>query len=304
MKTVDPRISTHVRSEVTTLCTCWELTRLDGDVRRWTDHDEEVVFGGNTYEAASSGGFDRTAIESVLGMDVSNLEVVGFIGTGLSRDELDAGLYDGAALNVMLINWAQPDDGPIVMRSGKLGEVTVSDTDMYKVELRGLQQPYKQRIGEVYTPECRANFGDARCGLNLADYTATAAVLSVSTRKVFRLDTLAGDPDITSTLITLRAVPPGQWEQGVVKFTSGANAGKTIETKTITAVVEADTLTHLQIELKFAAPNEIAPTDTVEVISGCDKSPTACKGYNNMVNFRGEPFLPGENAVFKVLAVR
>lgn len=305
MKQVDTRISAHVRLEVTTLCTCWELVRLDGVTRRWTDHDEAVTVGSNVYESASSGGFDAAAIESSLGMEVANTEMVGFIGTGLDRNDLDAGLYDGARLTVMRVNWADPTMAAITMRSGTLGEVTVASDNMYKVELRGLQQPFTQIVGENYSPECRANFCDARCGLNIADYTASAQVLAVTSRKVFMLATVAGAVDPVSTLVTAKPIPAGQWNYGVVKFTTGANAGKTIEIKTITSAPDTSTppTMYLQVELKFAVPNVIAAGDTLEVVAGCDHHFETCKAYNNAVNFRGEPHVPGQNAVFKILAV-
>ena len=137
MKNVDVRISDHVRSEVTTLCTLWEVVRTDGVDYRWTDHDDDVLFGGELYESASSGGFDRTALETAASLDVSNAEMVGFLGTGLVREELNAGLFDGASMRVMLVNWADPTMGPIVLRAGTLGEVTLSDENLYRVEFRG-----------------------------------------------------------------------------------------------------------------------------------------------------------------------
>lgn len=303
MKTVDPRISAHVKSQVTTLCTCWKLTRIDGEVYRWTDHDDDLTFQGEVYESAASGGFDRVALESAASLDVSNSEMVGFLGTGLTRDDLNAGLFDGAQLAVAMVNWADPTMGAITLRVGTLGEVTLADTDLYKVELRGLQQAYKQVLGEAYSPECRANFGDARCGIALSDYTALATVTAVTDRRHFVCQ-------ITQAMA--KEAPSGMMNFGVVKFVDGENAGKTVEIKTYAdeeseGVDENDdpvTITTATLELKFAVPNVITEGDTLEVIAGCDQKLETCKAYDNVVNFRGEPFTPGEKAVYRVIGGR
>ncbi len=49
------------------------------------------------------------------------------------------------------------------MRRGWFGEVTLSEQGIFRTELRGLTQALSQRIGELYSPECRADLGDHRC---------------------------------------------------------------------------------------------------------------------------------------------
>lgn len=303
MKVVDSRMAAHIRSEVTTVCTCWKLVRRDGKTYTWTDHDDDVLFQGETYASASAGGFDRAALESGASLDVSNTEMVGFLGTGLTRYDLDAGLFDRAALTVSLVNWADTTMGAIELRAGTLGEVTAASDEQYRVELRGRQQAYKQVIGESYSPEDRAIFGDARNGLLLSDYTAIATITTVTDRKTFTAQ-------ITTPM--LKAPPAGMMAYGVVHFASGENAGVTVETKTYSETVTPGVdennnpinIVTASVTLKFAVPNLLFEGDTVELIAGSDSKRETAIAYGNIVNFRGEPDVPGEKAIFKIMGPR
>ena len=44
----------------------------------------------------------------------------------------------------------------------------------------------------------------------------------------------------------------------------------------------------------------IAPGDTFAVYPGCDKRLETCIGrFNNVINFRGEPYVPGLDAMMQ-----
>jgi hypothetical protein len=90
----------------------------------------------NTYRADA--GFERTAIRSDAGFAVDNLDLVGvFAEGGILEDEVRAGLFDGAEIRISFVNWQDPDGhGEIRLRRGTL---------------------------EVFSPNCRADLGDARC---------------------------------------------------------------------------------------------------------------------------------------------
>lgn len=78
---------------------------------------------------------------------------------------------------------------------------------------------------------------------------------------------------------------------GLLTFTSGLNVGLSMEVKTFTS----DTF---QLALPF--PYTIQVGDSYEVYAGCDKTASTCKNtYSNLVNFRGEPFIPGQDEIMK-----
>jgi hypothetical protein len=52
-KTVSAALAQHLAGEVTTLATCWQITRGDGVVLGFTDHVRDFEVDGITYRAAS-----------------------------------------------------------------------------------------------------------------------------------------------------------------------------------------------------------------------------------------------------------
>jgi uncharacterized phage protein (TIGR02218 family) len=111
MKAVATALAAHLAGPVTTLATCWRITRADGVVFRFTDHDRGLVVEGEVYEA--SAGYSRTAISNDAGMGVDNLDVEGvFDSDAVTEEELRAGLFDRADVRIFLVNWADPSMGP------------------------------------------------------------------------------------------------------------------------------------------------------------------------------------------------
>lgn len=164
-KTIPAALQTHMASGYTTLAYLWKITRQDGTVFGFTNHDEDLVVSGVTYEAST--GFDATAIDSRSELNVDSMEVAGSLDSNaISEADLIAGLWDYAEVYIYRCNWADLTQGVEVMRRGWLGEVVVTDTG-FKVELRGLMQPLQQKVIEVSTPACRATLGDARCMVRL-----------------------------------------------------------------------------------------------------------------------------------------
>lgn len=260
MKQLTPQMREHIRAEVSTLATCWRLTRRDGVEMFLTDHDEDIGFQGEVY--LSRLGFNRTAVESKLSLEIANLELIGVVDASLvSIEDVEAGRLDFAEMRVFLVNWMDPNGhGPIDLRYGTLGEVRTSDAGLFVAELRGITQPYNQVQGEVTTPECRAQLGDHRCKVDLANHQWEGVVESVGTRAIF----------------SVADAPVADFNDGLCKFLSGVNEGKTLEISTLLGE---------WVTLKFPAPLPIEPGDMVRLVQGCDRRPTTCKDrYNNILN--------------------
>jgi hypothetical protein len=162
-KTLTPAMRAHLDEETTRLAAIWRITRKDGQQFFFTDHDRDVVFGGDTYRADA--GFERTAIRSDAGFSVDNLDLVGvFAEGGIVEDEVRAGLFDGAEIRVSFVNWRDPGGhGEIRLRRGTLGETRLTPQGYFTAELRGLSQPLAQSTLQIYGPACRADLGDHRC---------------------------------------------------------------------------------------------------------------------------------------------
>jgi uncharacterized phage protein (TIGR02218 family) len=242
-------------------------------VRGFTDHDRDLVIDGLTYVAST--GFLPSAIKSGADLSVDNLDVDGFLDDeALKAEDLTAGLFDGARIDIFLINWADLSQGRLLLRRGWLGEVKRAD-NRFSAEIRGIANRLQQTSGKLYSRLCRTDLGSAECKVDLEPLTDEPTVTAVS----------GGD---TFTVATTR--PSGFYTFGLCTFLSGANAGASNEV-----------LQHngQSIQLFTPLPRPIAMGDNVRLVAGCDKTPETCHArFGNILNFRGEPHIPGNDKVF------
>jgi len=271
MKSLSPALQAHLSSGTTTLCWCWKITRSDGLVLGFTDHDAALVFDGVRYEAAS--GFTASEVQGGLDLSVDNLAVAGALSSAsLNEDDLAAGLFDAAAIEIWRVHWAAPDQR-VLLRKGVLGEVTRGKTG-FAAEMRGLSEALNQPIGRVFGHSCDAVLGDARCTVAL-----TATTASVSAALDNRRFSTTG----------LSAYAASWFAGGTLSFTSGANRGRLVQIKRHTLAGSS-----AGIELWQALSQPIAVGDGFTVMPGCDKQFATCKSkFANGANFRGHPYMPG-----------
>lgn len=294
MKNVSVALAAHLAGDVTTLCTCWKVTRQSGIVNGFTDHDQDVVFGGVTYQA--SGGFTASNVQTTAALQVDNMEVTGFLSSpSITEGDLHAGLWDHASVLVFLLNWADMTMGALNVRYGYLGEVTAHRSN-FVAELRGLTQNLSRTLGEVYTPACRADLGDARCKVVLAPYTASGTVTSVTDNQTFATSLGSSTVQLTASPVTTGTPPDGYFVDGKLTWLAGPNSGASVEVRSYTAVGG-------QIITKLQAGYNVSVGDAFSVYRGCNKIGRAgdCKlVFNNYVNFRGEEDLPGLDKILQV----
>lgn len=163
----------HLAGPVLTVATLVTITRRDGAAFGFTDHDQPIIYGGRSY---LPGTYTPSAIVSTSDAAVDNLEITGLIdGAIITRADLLAGVWRGARVVVEQINYRDLTQGSRVLRTGLIGEVALGETS-FRAELRGLAQMLQQPVGELSTVRCRADLGDARCGVDVAALTVSGAV--------------------------------------------------------------------------------------------------------------------------------
>lgn len=300
MRNISAAMQALISSDaVPALATFWLVMRQDGVNLGFTDWSNNVWIAGTTYEASPGGS--RSAAQQRVDLSVPSMEITSIIESDSITDEdIRAGKYDGATVSVFM---AVPTDvdlltyGKIILPGAYLGQIRIED-GVYVAELRGLSYALTQSFVEVFTPTCRADFCDARCAApggqvsGPADYTVNTVVVA---------------PAITANTAFVPGMPPvinpvtGQqtsYTFGMCTFTSGANEGFAIEIVN-SGTIEVDSVPTFIVQLYLPTPHPIAIGDSVQLISGCDKSNNTCTvTYNNAMNFRGEPFVPGANFLF------
>lgn len=295
-RTVPANLLAHIQEEVTTIATCWKITRRDAQVFAFTDHDADIVFGAVTYLAAT--GFSPSEIALKDDASVSNLEVEGILDSAtITEEDLIAGLFDYAAIEIFLVNY---DDSPenggipvglllalsyptfeaitdrIILHKGYLGEVSISK-GKFHAEIRGLTQHLSQKVGDVYSPTCRAILGDTKCTKDLTAFTFVDAIDEVTSNQIF----YAGSLNQAT----------GYFNGGEIEWTSGNNDGLKMEIKEF---MEGT------VTLCLAMPFTLQVADAFIIKAGCDKQFSTCKDkFNNIANFRGEPHIPGQDKILE-----
>lgn len=274
MRTVPDDLQAHLAQEATTLCHAWRVTRRDGTVLGFTDHDHDLFFAATSFVAAS--GFDASDWESVDGLSAAAGEVAGALSSeAIAEADVAAGKYDGARVEVFLVNWAYVTQR-VRLRIAEIGEVTRSQ-GFFRAELRGAAHKLDESRGRIYSRRCDARFGDARCGKNAAssDYRAAGTVGAADVDRM--------------TALGIDAFPAGFFRYDLLRFTSGPNQGVTMD-------VESHRKTGGDVVIDFWLPMAVAPApdDTFQITAGCDKTFETCKlTFNNQRNFRGFPHMPG-----------
>ncbi len=282
MRELPPAFAALLAEGATTLCHGWRLTRRDGVVLGFTDHDRDLDVEGLTFLAAS--GIAGSEITSAQGLAVTGAELSGALSAdALSADDLAAGLYDGAAVELLLIDWSNPSNA-LLLRRGTVGEVKCED-GAFTAEIRSLADAFNETRGRIFTAVCDADLGDARCGVDLAAPACSATATVGTVEGSLRLS-LGG----------LSAFAEGAFARGRLTFLSGANAGFATEVKAHLKAEGADV-----VRLWQRPPQEVRAGDGVRLTVGCDKQFATCRDrFANALNFQGFPHMPGNDFVITV----
>lgn len=281
MKEIPDALAAHLVGDATTLCRCWRVTRRDGLVLGFTEHDRNLTFAGTQFLAAS--GFAGTEARAVNGLAAPGAEVTGGFSSAVIREEdLAAGRYDGARVEVFTVNWQEPQLQHLLMKVQEIGEVSRAG-GAFAAELRSFAHRLSQEKGRIYGRRCDASLGDGRCRVDLsaAGRRATGLVTAVEGRDRVVVSGLGGFAD-------------GHFRLGTLRFDTGVNEGLTVEIDGNVGVSGGTRLT-LWLPLESVA----AVGDAVTVTVGCDKGFSTCRDrFANGLNFRGFPHMPGSDFAY------
>lgn len=280
MRNLPTTLANHVQEDVTTLATCFLVHRRDGVRLGFTSADRELVVDGMRYQPR--GGLTPSQVAANRDLKVDEMEVSGALSaTCITEADLLSGVYDFAEITVFLVDHMAPQAGQVVILSGWLGEVSVKRGALV-AEVRGHAQALQQTFGEIYSPECRADLGDARCRVDMTLFSATISVTGVTSARLIEVSGLAQ--------------PDGWFDYGVARWLTGSNAGRKVEVRK-----------HVGNTLEFYDAAMVLPMvgDLLTLSAGCDKRFVTCRTkFANAENFRGEPHVPGVDSLLNYPGLR
>jgi uncharacterized phage protein (TIGR02218 family) len=251
------------------LAFCWRIERRDGVTIGLTSHDRPLDVGGLVYEA--SPGISPSAIARDGRIDAEALDVAGALSSDLiSAADLDAGRWDGAGVALHLTEWTAPGVLWLELLRGELGTIE-REGETFSASLRGPAALFDRAFAPATSPTCRAELGDKACGVDMA-----------ARRRVVRVSGVAGEA--VTVAGTLGA---GLYPFGRLRWMSGANTG--LEQA---IVAQAGAV----LTLADPPPFAVAAGTMALLAEGCDRRMETCATrFANAANFRGEPYLPGND---------
>ncbi len=255
---------------VNTLSFCWRLERRDGVTIGLTSHDRPLSIGGLSYRAAP--GMTPSAVRDGIGLEPEAMDLAGALSSdAISADDLIAGRWDGAALELRLTQWEEPGALWLMLARGTIGAVERRG-EAFLAELVGAGAALDAPVAPATSPDCRARLGDRACRVDMAGRRRVVHVVSVSGSEVAVED---------------GGLVAGDFAFGALRWLSGANAGL------VQAIVDNDAG---GVALSDPPAFTVAAGTLALLSEGCDRQLATCSArFDNAANFRGEPYLPGND---------
>lgn len=274
MRTVPPGLAARAGAQATTLATCWRLTRADGIVLGFTDHDRVLSFEGTEFRPEL--GFEASATDMAPDFAAGTSEAAGILASDrIAEADLAAGLWDGGRVEIFLVDWQAPEHR-MLLRRAVIGEVTRAG-NAFRAELRGLAHLLDIPQGRVFSHLCDADLGDGRCRLDLiaGGFRLEGTVAAGSTAGRIRVEGIAG--------------PPRDWFAGG-RIEVGGLVGEVVSDR----VEEGVRI----VELMTPLVQQVAEGTAARLTAGCDKRFASCREkFANALNFQGFPHMPGSERV-------
>jgi len=278
MITTDPTLTAFMESAAAALrFDLYTITLASGTVLRYTNADVPITTG-DARTFACGPLLSRTKLTMSRGVQVDTMDVTlhprpaDLIGSVPMLEAARGGALRGCRvlLEWAYLNAARTYQGCMARFVGngspasfEAGAVVLT----VRSELERLQQ---QMPRDVYQPRCLNQVFDAGCGKSRTAYQVTGAVV--------------GTPSTRSGFGSALGQAAGYFEQGVVRFTSGANAGLV---RTVRSFASG------AFTFALPWPRDVAAGDAFEATPGCDGTMATCTArYSNLLRFRGQPFIP------------
>lgn len=238
----------------------------------YNSYYKNLNLNGKTYQSGYL--VNLSEIESTNSFSNDNLEINIWLNCKLLEQINGSGFDSKGEVEIYLINSENENEAEPIWK-GHVGQFTICGS-VIKIEARGVTYRLNNLVTKCYSPTCRAQLGDADCQVNIKDFTENAKVSKLSGKGIY-LD-LAYEK-----LVKLK--------NAKIKFISGKASGEVFQVKNVISG-KVTFYSNQGFKLRIG--------DEVEISPSCDKNfQTCCNVFDNAVNFRAEPHLPGFDEILK-----
>lgn len=254
--------------ELECVATFWRIFRKDGVALGFTSHDRDLFFAGMVHRAAP--GMVPSAIRRTSDLSPDSAEVEGALThDAISADDLANGLCDQAMVEIGPVDWETLEHEVIFV--GELGRIS-ENRGSFSAELRSAKSMLERELVPRTSPTCRAQFCGPGCGISAVKYMHNEVASGI---------------DFDTNRVIVAGIDPTQFLDGLLRFCEGPQTGL------VFAIIGADA-SGLLLDRPIAPGT---PGDSrLELREGCDHTLATCRSrFGNTINFRGEPFLPGND---------
>lgn len=197
----------------------------------------------------------------------------------VTPDNVTAGMYQGAAVVLRVVDYVNDDVSPPIGFIWVVGATRITNDGKAVFEMRAASRVSRELILKIFGPGCTANLGDDRCGKDMTAFTDTVEVVSVVDAYSFAVSGSARADDF--------------FANGAIKFTSGDNINRAY---TVRKWVQATSTVTLWEPLRAG----LAVGDDATIHAGCDKTTGAggCTKFSNIARYQGFNNLPSFDVKF------
>ena len=263
--------------ELEGVATFWRIFRADGIAHGLISHDRALAFDGIMHEAAP--GMLPSAISKSSSLALDSAEVEGALShKSIGEADLALGRFDGAEIEIGIVDWESLDRA--VIYRGNLGQID-EVSGSFTAELRSAKIALDRDLVPRSSPTCRAEFCGPGCHLSRQSHVRVLTAATV---------------DLESNGVRFSDIAESDYLEGRVRFLEGPQIGHEF------AVIGTS---NGKLILDKPIASGTVGGMRAELLAGCDHTISTCRTrFDNAINFRGEPYLPGNDLLARYATPR
>jgi uncharacterized phage protein (TIGR02218 family) len=276
---------TYLEGSTLSLAICAAFTPTVGSAVGVTTNTRDISgltgYGGITFKSLN--GVAPSQLDQVSGVSATNIETSLLItSTGITEADIIAGKWSNAQATIFMLNYDTPTMGQLILAKGTLPQFAQAG-QVWKATLKGWNNALNANILRLTRLACDADFGDARCGLDIVGlgFVNSGTVTTGGSQTTF---TDSGRTESTAT--------SDYYTNGKILFNTGFNAGYTFQVDDYNESTKV-------FNLRFPTPYVIQVGDTYTATRGCQKRMVedCSTKFSNAVNHRGFPYIPPPESI-------